>query len=206
MQMNSRRMLRSMRFLCLDEGRQLTKWFTAWWTRKTIKYNNLIETLTSHFDPKPSSIVQRFKFYNRSRGKGESIATYVATLHAIAEHCEYGDSLKIMLRDKLVCGINHQGIQWHLLSEKNLTYENALEIALIMEAAAKDTKDLQGVSSAPAAQLHYVAAGNIPGKFKGSDKATQSLYNWPQNPQHKSQTSKKWTYYKSCRSKPTVPT
>ena len=27
-------------------------------TRKTIKYNNLVEIVTSHFDPKPSSIVQ----------------------------------------------------------------------------------------------------------------------------------------------------
>ena len=152
--------------------------------RKTIKYDALIEILTSHFDPKPSSIVQRFKFYNHSRGKGESIPTFVATLHVIAEHCEYGDSLKIMLRNKLVCGINHKGIQRRLLSEKNLTYENACEIALAMEATAKDTKDLQGT---PAAQLHYATAGNIPRKFKGSGKATQLLYNRPQNPQHKSQ-------------------
>ena len=49
-------------------------------TCKTIKYNDLIEILTSHFDPKSLSIVQRFKFYNCSRRKGESIVTYVAVL------------------------------------------------------------------------------------------------------------------------------
>ena len=138
-------------------------------TRKTIKYNDLVEIVTSHFDPKPSSIVQRFKFYNRSREKGESIATYVAALRGLAEHCEYGDSLKVMLRDRLVCGINHEGIQRRLLSEKNLTYDNALEIALAMEAAAKDTKDAPSIPAS--AQLHYASAGNTPGKFKGSGKA-----------------------------------
>ena len=158
-------------------------------TCKTIKYNDLVGIVTSHFDPKPSSIVQRFKFYNRSREKGESIATYVAALRGLAEHCEYRDSLKIMLRDRLVCGINHEGIQRQLLSEKNLTYNNALEIALAMEAAAKDTKDLQSAPSIPvSAQLHYTSAENTPGKFKGSGKATQSLHRWPQNRQDKSQT------------------
>ena len=154
-------------------------------TRKTIKYNDLVEIVTSHFDPKPSSIVQRFKFYNCPREKGESIATYMAALRGLAEH--YG--LKIMLRDRLVCGINHEGIQRRLLSEKNLTYDNALEIALAMEAAAKDTKDLQSVPSIPVSmQLHYASAGNTPSKFKGSGKATQSLHRWTQNLQDKSQT------------------
>ena len=145
--------------------------------------------MTSHFGPKPSSIVQRFKFYNRSRKKGESIATYVATLRGLAEHYEYGDSLKIMLRDRLVCGINHEGIQRQLLSEKKLTYDKALEIASAMEAAAKDTKDLQSAPSIPVStQLHYASVGNTPGKFKGSGKATQLLHRWPQNWQDKSQT------------------
>jgi len=46
-------------------------------TRKGINYKDFIAILTAHFDPKPSPIVQRFKFYNHVRAKGESIATYV---------------------------------------------------------------------------------------------------------------------------------
>ena len=64
-------------------------------TRQRIKYDELLTLLANHFDPKPSSIVQRFKFYNRIRAKGETIATYVAALRALAEHCEFGESLKI---------------------------------------------------------------------------------------------------------------
>ena len=66
----------------------------AW---KGIKYKDLIALLSAHFDPKSSPIVQRFKFYNHIRAKGETIATYVAALHALAEYCEFGDTLPIML-------------------------------------------------------------------------------------------------------------
>ena len=106
---------------------------------------------------------------------------YVRTL---AEYCEYGDSLNIMLHDRLVCGVNHEGIQRRLLSEKDLTYEKALEIALAMEVAAKDTKDLLAASNAPTG-LHYTATGG--GSFKNrSVRATRQ----PHNPQSKSKATK----------------
>ena len=69
-------------------------------TRKTIKYNDLVEIVTSHFDPKPLSIVQRFKFYNRSREKGESIATYVAALR------EWQNIVSTEILSKLCCEID----------------------------------------------------------------------------------------------------
>ena len=48
----------------------------------------------------------------------------------------------MMLRDRLVCGINHQPTQKRLFGEKNLTLEEALEIALAIEAADNDVKQL----------------------------------------------------------------
>ena len=48
-----------------------------------------------------------------------------------------------MLRDRLVCGINDEKIQLKLLAEKDtLTFENAMELALAMEAASKNAMDL----------------------------------------------------------------
>ena len=102
-------------------------------------------------DPAPSSIVQRFKFYNGVRAEGESIANYVAALRQIAKYCEYGDILNMMLRDRLVCGVNHQTIQKRFLAEKNQTFEKALEVALAVEAADHDVKQLQK----PAATVMY---------------------------------------------------
>ena len=41
-------------------------------------YAALVEALSQHFKPKPSEIVERFKFNNRVREPGESVATHVA--------------------------------------------------------------------------------------------------------------------------------
>lgn len=77
-------------------------------TLQGIKYNDLIQLLSNHYDPAPSSIVQRYKFYNRVRAEGESIANFVAALREIAKHCEYGGTLKIMLRDRLATKLSRR--------------------------------------------------------------------------------------------------
>ena len=110
-------------------------------------YAELKECLEKHFDPKPSSIVQRFKFNTRIRNSDESVATYVANLRAIGEHCDFGDTLELMIRDRLVCGINDTRIQRRLLQEPNLTYKCAFETAQAMEVAAKDFQDITQRSS-----------------------------------------------------------
>ena len=53
-------------------------------------YTDLVKVLTDHFSLKLSEIVQRAKFYNRSRKPGESIATFVAKIRASAEHYNFG--------------------------------------------------------------------------------------------------------------------
>ena len=48
-----------------------------------------------------------------------------------------------MLRDRLVCGINDDRIQIRLLTEPNLTFENALKLAQAMESTNRNALDLQ---------------------------------------------------------------
>lgn len=64
-----------------------------------------------HFNPKPSEIVQRFKFDSRVRKPTESVAEYVAELRKLAQDCNYGQTLPPMLRDRLVCGVSDDRIQ-----------------------------------------------------------------------------------------------
>ena len=65
----------------------------------------IIEELKKYYNPKPSEIVERFKFHSRVRNEGESVATFVAGLRNLSEYCNFGESLEDMLRDRLVCGI-----------------------------------------------------------------------------------------------------
>ena len=48
-----------------------------------------------------------------------------------------------MLRDHLICGINHPAIQKTLLAETDLTLDKALDIAQALEATEKGTKILK---------------------------------------------------------------
>ena len=63
-------------------------------------YDEIVETLKTHFNPKPSPIIQRFKFNTRDRRAGESLANYVAELRALREYCDFGTTIEDMIRDK----------------------------------------------------------------------------------------------------------
>ena len=64
-------------------------------------------------------------------------------LRKLTEHCNFGESLPEMLRDRLVCGINDKKIQRRLLAERDLTLKKAEEIALGEELAAKHVVYIQ---------------------------------------------------------------
>ena len=70
------------------------------------------------------------------------MAIYISELRALAEFCNF-TNLEEMLRDRLVCGINHDRTQNRLLSEPKLTYEKALEIAQSQETAAQNLRELK---------------------------------------------------------------
>uniref|UniRef100_A0A8C1WPY5 Reverse transcriptase RNase H-like domain-containing protein n=1 Tax=Cyprinus carpio TaxID=7962 RepID=A0A8C1WPY5_CYPCA len=122
-------------------------------------YGELINVLKAHYNPKPSEIVQRFKFNSRTRKNGETVADYVAELKKLAQHCEYGATLSQMLRDRLVCGVNDDRMQRRLLSEVDLNFEKALSICQAMESANKNVKDLQGMLSEETAQATRMLKG-----------------------------------------------
>ena len=52
----------------------------------------LLQKMTKYFQPEPSEIVQRFRFHTRVRQPHESVATYIAQLKQVAEHCNFGDA------------------------------------------------------------------------------------------------------------------
>ena len=80
------------------------------------------------------------------------MAAYLAELRRLAEHCNYGDTLDKMLRDRLVWGINDAGIQRKLLQENDpLTLARALTVAQGAETADKNLKEMK----APPQELDF---------------------------------------------------
>ena len=60
-------------------------------------YPQFVELVTNQYSPKPSAIMQRWKFNSRVQLENESISVYVAALRQLSEFCEYGDTLHSML-------------------------------------------------------------------------------------------------------------
>ena len=122
------------------------------------EYSQLVEKLSEDFAPVPSEIVERFKFHTRFQKPGESATFYVSELRSIAKHCNFEGTLETMLRDRIVCGINDAVIQFRLLSEKDLTFKKALEIAQGMESAVQNVKKLTScpADTKPTALVHQI--------------------------------------------------
>ncbi|XP_065895807.1 uncharacterized protein [Dysidea avara] len=112
-----------------------------------VEYAALVKRINEHFVPKSSVIVQRFKFNTCVRQVGESVLTFVAHLRALSEHCEFGDTLEDMLRDRLICGIADSRMQRAMLAEQKLKFARAFELTQTMESADRDTRKLQSNTS-----------------------------------------------------------
>ena len=107
-----------------------------------LKFKDIAEIVQKHHDPKPSVIVQRYRFNTCYCRVGESVSTYVAELRQLSNHCDFGPSLQQMLRDRLVCGIEDPKIQRRLLAEPDLTFDKVFELALAAESADQNAKCL----------------------------------------------------------------
>lgn len=109
---------------------------------KEKKYDELVATLTEHYSPVPSEVMQRFRFNSRAQKAGEMVSAYVAELRRLAQYCNYGDTLEKMLRDRIVVGINDESTQKKLLQVKDLTYAKTLSIAQGFETAERNMKEM----------------------------------------------------------------
>ena len=109
--------------------------------------NQIVTLMKDHTKPTPGVIVQRFKFNTRDRQPNESMVNFMAALREIAQYCNYGSTFDLMLRDRLISGVRNAVIQERLLAEKDLTFKSALEIALVLEIADKNARDLAQSSS-----------------------------------------------------------
>ena len=88
------------------------------------------------------------------------MADFVTELHALAEFCNYDETLNNMLRDRIVCGVRDEHIQRCLLAEGNLTLQKALDIAQSMERAVENAATQRGKDSHQATAVSGFSQGN----------------------------------------------
>lgn len=64
-----------------------------------LSFTKLVEVLMKHYSPRPSEIVEHYKFHSRFRKPGESVSTFLSELHSLTEFCNFGATLDDMLCD-----------------------------------------------------------------------------------------------------------
>ena len=106
-------------------------------------YTELTIILSQHLNPKPLVIAERFKFHKRDQLPSESVAQYVASLNKLTEFCEFGTFRDQALRDRFVCGLQIISIQKRLLTEIDLTFDKAVQLAVSLETAENKSVELQ---------------------------------------------------------------
>ncbi len=146
-----------------------------------LTYQQMTQTLSDHFKPKPILIAERFKFYQRNQSPGETISDYILALKHLASSCEFGTFLNDALRDKFVCGLAGELYHRRLLSEKDLTFKKACDIALALELAHKDTKELGAQTTIKDTSVHKVQnAFGAKEKYRGRGSSQFNTKKWAQ--------------------------
>ena len=91
-------------------------------------------------------IAECYKFYKQTQKGNKSAVEYTVTLQQFSKHCDFGKLLNDALHDQFVCGLCQQSAQKKLLTEENLTFKRASEIAQAMEWAEQNAEP-DGVDS-----------------------------------------------------------
>ncbi|KAK8767209.1 hypothetical protein V5799_006010 [Amblyomma americanum] len=121
-----------------------------------VSYDDIVAALQKHYDPRPSEVYSRARFQRRAKLEGETVSAYIAALMKLASNCNFltltttatGQerhvaspanttmlSLDVMLRDRFVCGLSDESLQPGMFAEKDLTFNEAYDIAVRAECA-----------------------------------------------------------------------
>ena len=117
---------------------------------KELEFDEIVTILMQHFEPKPLVIAERYHFHCRQQAPGELVGEFVVELRHLSTHCKFGGYLDEALRDRFVCGLRNESIVKKLLTEVDLTFKRAVEVAQGMEAAAENARKLQSPINATA--------------------------------------------------------
>ncbi|XP_077529334.1 uncharacterized protein LOC144141684 [Haemaphysalis longicornis] len=107
-------------------------------------YVEAVSVLKKHYTPKRSLVAERYRFNQRQQAPHESVADFIVELKKLASTCEFGNFLNDALRDRLVAGLRTEAARCRLLAlpDEEITWERACRVAIAMEAASQDTKEM----------------------------------------------------------------
>ena len=96
-------------------------------------------------NPRKNTVIERYTFWETKQKEGESIDHFVTELKTKAKNCEFEAQKDLMIRDRIIFGIQDERLKERLLREtENPTLEKAIEMCRAAEISKKQIKTLQG--------------------------------------------------------------
>ena len=73
--------------------------------KEASEYITVKQKLEGHFVMRRNVIFERAKVNQRQQEQGETVDSFITSLHCLSEHCGYGQLHDEMIRDRLVVGL-----------------------------------------------------------------------------------------------------
>ena len=89
-------------------------------------------------------IYERAKFNQRRQEEGESVDSFVTSLHCLAEYCGYEGLKNEMIRDRIVVGLRDANLSMKLQMVPDLSLEKAVTLARQSEAVQQQQSVVRG--------------------------------------------------------------
>ena len=147
-------------------------------------YNTVKAKLEQHFVKKRNVIFEHAKFNSRVQQQGESVHSFIKSIHCLVEHCQYRNLRSEMVRDRIVVGLLDETLSMKLQLDSELTLEKATAAARQRESVCQQQEVVP--SGLAATNVKAAVQSKMPSS-KG--KASQSQQQFPsvQNPYNQQQ-------------------
>ena len=134
------------------------------------RWENLYSTDSCHspgaFKPKALRNCGKISFLPEKPTWRRRHFVLLTELRKLATHWNFGGNLYERLRERLACGLQNMQIQKQFLSEAKLKYSKAVEIAVAMETAMRDTSEYSELNSNQVPRVDMLTEHNKPTQAK----------------------------------------
>ncbi|XP_069136748.1 uncharacterized protein [Argopecten irradians] len=122
-----------------------------------LKWEPVLDKFQEYCNPRKNTVIERYMFWETKQKEGESIDHFVTELKTRAKNCEFGDQTNMMIRDRLIFGIDNTRLKERLLRDSaDPTLDRVVEICRASEASARQIKEISEPGSSPGMAVHVV--------------------------------------------------
>ena len=122
-----------------------------------MKVKPIMAKFEAYCNPRRNVTWERHVFNTRNQLPGESIDHFVTDLRTKARTCEFGELTDSLIRDRIIEGVNNDGICSRLLREADLPLQKALDICRASEATTTQMKSLTSEHDIPTTGIETIA-------------------------------------------------